>query len=113
MLKSKSQLTCSYCSKKFRDPILFPCEDSICSEHLSDRDVVKQNRIKGKKCKQEFGVKDSGFQSKEPLTQLLENPSYLSGEELSLKHELEESLRIFFEYYDEFSQNRTKLDMDV
>ena len=90
-----------------------PSDETICRQHLSDRDVVKQNRIKCKQCNQELGVKDSGFQSNEPLTQLLENHSYLSGEEISLKHELEESLRKFFTFYDEFSQNRTKLNMDV
>ena len=47
MLKSqKSQLTCSYCSRIFKDPILLPCDDSICREHLSERDVVKQNKSK-------------------------------------------------------------------
>jgi hypothetical protein len=47
MLKSqKSQLTSSYCSKIFKDPIMLPCDDSICREHLSDRDVVKQNKSK-------------------------------------------------------------------
>ena len=57
MLKSqKSQLTCSYCSRIFRDPILLPCGDSICRDHLKDRDVVKANRIKCKKCNEEFGV---------------------------------------------------------
>ena len=61
-----------------------PSDETICRQHLSDRDVVKQNRIKCKQCNQELGVKDSGFQSNEPLTQLLENHSYLSGEEISL-----------------------------
>jgi len=42
MLKLKSQLTCSYCWKIYKDPILFTCDDSICREHLSERDVVKQ-----------------------------------------------------------------------
>ena len=32
---------------------------------------------------------------------------------MSLKRELEESLRQFFEFYDEFTQNRTQLDSDV
>ena len=53
MLTLKSQLTCSYCSKAFKDPILLPCDDSICRQHLSDRDVVKQNKIKCKKCNEE------------------------------------------------------------
>jgi len=47
------------------------------------------------------------------LRKFIESQSYLSEEESSLKKELEESIRKFFEYYDEFAQNKTKLDMDV
>ena len=44
---------------------------------------------------------------------VLESRSYLSDKELSLKKELEECIHKFFEFYDEFYQNRTKLDLDV
>ena len=47
------------------------------------------------------------------MRKFIESQSYLSEEESSLKKELEESIRKFFEYYDEFAQNKTKLDMDV
>jgi hypothetical protein len=91
MLKLKSQLTCSYCSKIFKDPIQLPCEDSICCGHLRDRDVVKQNKIKCNKCKQEFQVKDCHFKSNETLKKLIDSQSYLSNEEISLKQELFEN----------------------
>jgi hypothetical protein len=113
MLKSKSQLTCSNCSKIFRDPILLPCDDSICREHLLEKVVVKENRIKCKICNEEFGLKDNHFKSNEAYTKLLENQTYLSADEISLKHELEVSIRKFFEFYETFAQNKTKLEMDV
>jgi hypothetical protein len=114
MLKSqKSQLTCSYCSKIFRDPILLPCEDSIFREHLSERDVVKQNKIKCNKCKQEFQVKSNKFKSHNELKKLAENQSYLSGDAISRKQELEVSIRKLFEFYDDFVQKRTQIDLDV
>ena len=113
MLKLKSQLTCSYCSRIFKDPILLPCDDSICSEHLKERDIVKAKRIKCKKCNEEFQIKEHHFESNEALTQLIESQSYLSGEEIRLKQKLEESIRKFFEFYDEFQQNKSKLDSDV
>jgi hypothetical protein len=73
MLKSqKSQLTCSYCSRIFKDPIVFPCDDSICRDHLSERDVVKQNKIKCKQCNEEFQVKNSEFKSNVELKKLIE-----------------------------------------
>ena len=113
MLKLKSQLTCSYCSKIFKDPILLPCEDSICREHLSDRDVRKENKLKCKQCNDEFRVKDIAFKSNEALTQLIENQSHLSDEETDLKHQLEVSIRIFFEFYDEFIRNKSILESNV
>jgi hypothetical protein len=51
MLKLISQLTCSYCSKIWKDPILLPCDEVICREYLAEREVVKENRIKCNKCK--------------------------------------------------------------
>jgi hypothetical protein len=114
MLKSqKSQLTCSYCSKIFKDPIELPCGDFICRVHLSERDVVKQNKIKCKACNAEFGVKSNEFKSNEDLKKLIECQSHLDEEEIELKHDLEDSIRKFFEFYEEFIQNRTKLDSDV
>ncbi len=114
MLKlKKSQLTCSYCSKIFKDPILLPCEDLICRRHLSERDEVKQNKIKCKKCNEEFEAKNNEFKSNEAISKLIDSHSYLNETEMSFKRELEESLRQFFEFYEEFNQNRTKLDIDV
>jgi hypothetical protein len=114
MLKSqKSELTCSYCSKIFRDPIQLPCGDSICREHLSDKDVVKVNRIKCKKCNGEFGVKNNEFKSHNELNNSIESHSYLSEDEQRLKRELEHSIKQFFEFNDEFQQKRAQLDSNV
>ena len=48
MLKLKTSLTCSYCSKIYKDPIELPCEDWICREHLTEQNIVQQNKIKCK-----------------------------------------------------------------
>ena len=90
MLKSqKYQLTCSYFSRIFKNPILLPCGDSICLEHLKEKAVVKQNKIKCKQCNGEFQVKDNHFKSNEALTQIIQSHSYLSDEEINLKQKLE------------------------
>jgi hypothetical protein len=109
----KSQVTCSYCSQIIKDPILLPCDDSICREHLNEGNILKQNMIKCKKCNAEIGVKDKQFKSNEAIVKLIESQSYLSSEEKSLKHELEDSIRKFFDYFDEFNQNRTQLESDA
>ena len=114
MLKSKkSQVTCSYCSQIYKDPIDLPCGDSICREHLSSRVVVKENRIKCTKCSEEFQVTCDEFRSNKTLRKLIEDQSYLSREEINLKQELEVSIRKFYEFYGEFIQNKTKLESDV
>ena len=113
MLKLKSKLTCSFCSRIFKDPIELPCEDIICREHLSDRDVVKENRIKCTKCNEEFQIKDNQFKSTKAFTNLIESQCYLSDEETSLKQNLEESIRKFIQLHDEFILNKSKVDMDV
>jgi hypothetical protein len=113
MFQLKSHLTCSYCSKIVKDPIELPCEDTICRQHLSERDVVKENKIKCKKCNEESQVNDDEFRSDKTLKKLIESQSYLNEEEIGLKQKLEQSMKKFFQFYDEFIQNQAKLDSDV
>jgi hypothetical protein len=88
MSKRKSDWTCSDCSHILKDPILLPCDESICSEHLSERDV-KENKIKCNDCNQEFHLKDIQFKSNKTLKKLIESQSYLNKDESkSLKKEL-------------------------
>ncbi len=87
-----------------KDPILLPCDDSICSEHLSDRDV-KENKMKCNDCNQVFQVKDIQFKSNNTLKKLTESQSYLNEDESSLKLELEETIGKLFQIYDEIKQN--------
>ena len=47
------------------------------------------------------------------MSQLVESHSYLNEEERSLKQQLEESIKKFFHFCDEFNQNRTQLESDV
>jgi hypothetical protein len=113
MFKSKPYFTCSYCTKILRDPILLPCDDLICREHLSGREVVKENRISCKECSEEFEVTCDQFRSKKTLKKLIESQSYLNEEESSLKLDIEVSIRKFFEFFDEFHQKKTKFESDV
>jgi DNA-binding ferritin-like protein len=113
MLTLKTQLTCSYCSRIVKNPILLPCDDSICGEHLSETNVVKENKIRCKECNKEFEVTCDEFRTIKSLNKLIESQSYLSGEERSLKQELEDKIRKFFQFYDAFVQTREKIDSVV
>ena len=113
MFKSKSNWACSYCSKIYQDPIILPCNHSICREHLSEKTVVKENKVICKECNKEFGVNENEFESNYALVKLTESQSYLSDEEKSLKQELEGSCLSFFQFYEEFIQNKIQLESHV
>ena len=97
----------------YKHPIILPCNDTICREHLFERNVIKENRLKCKACNEELGVKGYDFKSNEAIWKLIESHSYLNEEEMSLKRELEDSIRQFFEFYDEYEQKKAKLESDV
>jgi hypothetical protein len=113
MINLKSTLTCSYCSKLYKDPIELPCSHHLCTKHLTEKNVAQQNRIKCIECKQEFTVKDNDFKLNSFVKKLLDDHLYLSNEELSLKNKIEDSIRKFFQMYEEFTLIKTALDLDV
>jgi hypothetical protein len=113
MQSTKSSVVCSYCSKIYKEPIFLPCKHSICQEHLKEKEVLKQSRIKCAECKQEFDVKNNKFQLNEPLRESLKSEFYLTSEEIVLKNNLENSTRKFFDIYDEYTQSKSKLESHV
>ena len=112
MNKLKLNLTCSYCSKIFKEPIELPCEDLICKEHLNAREAVQKNQIKCSTCSQEFQVKGNDFKSNKFVQKQLNDQVFLNGKEISLKQKIEESCRVFYQMYDTFSLNMNKLNLD-
>jgi hypothetical protein len=113
MLKSKSQFTCSYCSRIFHDPIELPCSHNLCRQHLTENNVIKENKIKCVTCNAEFKVKGNDFKSNYFVKKQLEELVYLSGEEFEFKNKIQDSIRKFFETYEEFYLNKTRIDLDV
>ena len=113
MNRWKSTLTCSYCTKFFQDPIELPCNHNLCKEHLGEKDVVKQNRIECAQCKQDFQIKDNQFRSNYFIKKQLDELLFLSDEEFALKKKIEDSIRQYFQIYEQFSLNKTKLELDV
>jgi len=108
--KVKLSLTCSNCSKIFKNPIELPCEHLVCKEHLME--MVKQNRIKCAECKQEFEVKGNELKSAEFVKKLINSQIYLSDEEIVLKKKIEDSIKFFFGIYELFTLNKNYLDSE-
>ena len=110
--KVKSSLTCSYCSKIYKDPVELICGDLICQTHLKAREVVQKNKIKCGTCKQEFPVKENDFKSKKSIQKQVNDRIYLNDDEKALKQKIEESIKVFYKMYEEFSLSKTKLDLE-
>ncbi len=113
MNRLKSTLTCSYCSKIFKDPIELPCGHNLCNEHLTEKSVIKQNRIECAVCKIHFVIKDNHFKSSNLVKKQLDDHVYMSDEEFSLKKQIQDSIQYFFQLYEQFTLDKTKLDLDV
>jgi hypothetical protein len=113
MNRWKSSLTCSYCSKIFKDPIELPCSHNLCKGHLVEKNVAQQNKIKCGECKKDFQIKDNEFKTINFINKLLSEHVYFSDEEILLKKKIEDSIRTFFQMYEEFCLNKTNRDLDV
>ena len=113
MNRWKSALACSYCSKILKDPFELPCNHALCREHLVEINVVEENSIKCVECKQDFEVKDYEFKPIKILKKKLDDSPFLSDKEFSLKKQIEDSIRTFFQMYEQFTLNKTNLDLDV
>ena len=109
MNRLKSSLTCSYCSKIFKDPVKLPCIHHLCKQHLTEKDNVKQNRIKCGECKQEFQVKNNEFKATEMLKDKLDDFLFLSHREFSLKMKIQYSIQKLFQMYEQFTLNKRHL----
>ncbi len=56
---TKSQVSCSVCSKVSKKSVLLPCGDCSCEDHLHETIGVDQNKIKCQVCYREFFIGDS------------------------------------------------------
>lgn len=110
MNRWKSTLTCSYCSKVFKDPIELPCKHNLCKEHLTEKN---EDKIKCVECKQAFEINDNDFKLNTLVKKQLDEHVYLNDEDLSLKTQIEDSIRQFFQMYEEFTLTKTSLNLDV
>jgi hypothetical protein len=109
MERLKSTLTCSHCSKIFKDPIELPCKHNLCKRHLTEKTTTKSKKMKCGDCKQDFEIKGKGFKTIEILKKQLDEQVYLTDQEFALKKKIEDSIRTFFQMYEKFTLNKTTL----
>ena len=122
----KSELTCFYCVKIYRKPVILPCNHSLCEEHLKDIDVLKVKSIQCKTCRQEFCLDENEFKPNEIAQNLIEKEMHLTDTEkaikklcenffnegLRLNEELEINKRVFtLKCFEHFQEIRRKIDL--
>ena len=122
----KTELTCSYCTKIYRKPVILSCNHCLCEEHLKDIDVLKVKTIQCKTCKQEFRLDDNEFKPNEIAQNLIEKEIYLTETEKAIKNlsenffnegsrlneELENNKRVFtLKCFEHFQEIRRKIDL--
>ena len=77
---------------------------------MTEKNVVKQNRIKCGECKQEFQVKDNEFKA----TEILKEQSLSDAKIIFIKNEIPILNSItFFQMYEQYTLNKTRIDLDV
>ncbi len=72
-MSSKEFATCSYCSKIYKDPIILPCDDSICAHHLREPKCLNEKSIKCMECHLKFELAE-GFNQFKPNKHLRQVP---------------------------------------
>jgi len=58
-------------------------------------------------------VKDNDFKTNNLVKKQIDDHDYLNDEEFSLRNKIEDSLRKFFQMYEQFTLNQTRIDLDV
>jgi hypothetical protein len=107
----KFYLTCSLCNKILHKPILLPCGDTICHEHLSEKKFTKANRIACKICKQEFDVKNGDFKSNNLVAKQIEDEIHLTDSKKHLKHQIEDTRRVVLELSEQLHEAKLTHDL--
>jgi hypothetical protein len=107
----KFYLTCSLCNKILHKPILLPCGDTICQEHLNEKKCLKDNRITCKICKQEFHVKNDDFKSNKLVAKQIEDEIYLTENEKTLKQQVEDSYQVILDLSEQLHETKLSIDL--
>ena len=106
----KEDLKCSYCPKVLKDPIILPCQDTICKEHLEETNIKS---IQCLTCNEEFNLDKIEFKTNKIAKALSEKDAHLSNEEKVLKKSLTDSLVEFYSILDEFKESKLSLSVNI
>ena len=108
----KAKVLCFQCTKILKDPIQLPCKHHICANHLKETKVCKEKEIKCLKCKEKFPIIDNEFQSNDLVKAFLDEFKYLSYDEMILKQQLYESLKLFYKFQEEYIISKNDFDLE-
>ena len=118
-------ITCKICNKFFNNPVVLPCINTVCNEHVIKDQV--ENKIACYFCKEQHEIPESGLKKNKLASDLIESNIYLNNQEKEIKdklmdarnelsNSLEEMLRkeketdLFISDY--FSSIKNKIDLN-
>ena len=105
----KDELLCSICRLLVKNPVSFPCNCTICDEHLFDGPERKP-LITCDTCGDEFIVPKDGFKQNKLAQRILDHDLHLSVEERALKQSILCMNRKLAELLAEFESKKTSLE---
>ena len=111
MTSLKLELKCSFCSKVYKSPVVLPCGDTLCEQHLKEENACKTNSIKCQTCQKIFEINDNEMiRSNTAVKKLVDYELYLSDDEKSMKKCLEASLRNLFDLNEQLKELKIGFD---
>ena len=72
MADLKDVFSCSYCYCILKTPVILPCSDSVCENHVADLINKNLNAIKCKSCNIEHTIPINGFIKDKRTAKLIE-----------------------------------------
>ena len=89
-MSSKSfRYTCIICERFLKDPVMLPCSDSICGEHVIDG----TGSIKCLLCDKEFDVPQNGFTPDTDIAKELAEEYHLNDEHKTIKRAIQDLIQ--------------------
>ena len=109
MIVNKSEVICVLCHLVLEDPITLPCDCLCCGSHTSDHFTLNK-LIRCTNCDREFQVTNDGFRSNKNAKRALDEESYLSDYEKSIKKQIQERFLQFRQSLNEFTTNHANFE---
>ena len=110
-MQHKQAFTCSFCCKILSQPVTLLCGDTICQEHLTEKNAQKEDSIKCKACNEEFILSENKFPVNKMMQNQLSKMLHLTENEKKIKVKMEELFEKMEMLIEECQNTKNELEM--